>query len=418
MNGFRNWRVAQKIMTGLGLFALLAVFVAGFGAFELDTMADRSRALVDTRAESMKLAATANENKTRIHQIWYASVIENDAPDFQNMLGEIAAERRELESSLNALRPFMDGEDVARFAQVERALADYVRATDAIPALWRAGRREEAEDIVQHPAREAFATLDEALSAIVHHQDELLEAGAAEADAQSVSAMWTLILVSGLGLALIAGLVVWLVRSQITGPLGAMTGLMARLAKGDNGMEVPNSDRLDEIGDMARAVLVFRDAARAQTTAQAEKARADAEQKLVVDTLAEGLGSLAKGDLTCEIKAQFSGVYEQVKSNFNEAVASLRALIGSVIESSASLRTGAGEIAQASEDLARRTESNAASLEETSAALSQIDERIKASASASTRTVERADQAISTVDGGRSMADEAVQAMGRVSESA
>ncbi|WP_284734854.1 methyl-accepting chemotaxis protein, partial [Sphingosinicella terrae] len=32
--------------------------------------------------------------------------------------------------------------------------------------------------------------------------------------------------------------------------------------------------------------------------------------------------------------------------------------------------------------------------------------------------VERADQAISTVDGGRSMADEAVQAMGRVSESA
>jgi methyl-accepting chemotaxis protein len=89
-----------------------------------------------------------------------------------------------------------------------------------------------------------------------------------------------------------------------------------------------------------------------------------------------------------------------------------------VIESSHSLRTGSNEIAHASEDLARRTESNAASLEETSAALVQIDGRIKTTANAAGRTVLRADQAISTVAGGRSVADEAVQAMSRVRESA
>ncbi|MEW9855084.1 methyl-accepting chemotaxis protein, partial [Novosphingobium sp. M1R2S20] len=93
-------------------------------------------------------------------------------------------------------------------------------------------------------------------------------------------------------------------------------------------------------------------------------------------------------------------------------------LIGSVIESSHSLRTGSNEIAQASEDLARRTESNAASLEETSAALTQIDGRIKATAEAASRTVTRADEAISTVSGGRGVADEAVRAMSRVRESA
>lgn len=87
-------------------------------------------------------------------------------------------------------------------------------------------------------------------------------------------------------------------------------------------------------------------------------------------------------------------------------------------ESAAAIRTGSGEIAQASEDLARRTESNAASLEETAASVTQIDGRLKASATAASKTVERADQAISTVGGGRAVADEAVQAMGRVSESA
>jgi methyl-accepting chemotaxis protein len=93
-------------------------------------------------------------------------------------------------------------------------------------------------------------------------------------------------------------------------------------------------------------------------------------------------------------------------------------LIGSVVESSESLRNGSSEIAYASEDLARRTESNAASLEETSAALAQIDGRIKATAEAASRTVMRADEAITTVTSGRSVTDEAVQAMSRVRESA
>ncbi|MGN6124298.1 MAG: methyl-accepting chemotaxis protein, partial [Sphingomonas oligoaromativorans] len=47
-----------------------------------------------------------------------------------------------------------------------------------------------------------------------------------------------------------------------------------------------------------------------------------------------------------------------------------------------------------------------------------IDDRLKATAKAAARTVERADQAIATVGGGRSIADEAVQAMERVRASA
>lgn len=47
-----------------------------------------------------------------------------------------------------------------------------------------------------------------------------------------------------------------------------------------------------------------------------------------------------------------------------------------------------------------------------------MDGRLKATATAAGETVTRADQAISTVSGGRSVADPAVQAMGRVSESA
>jgi methyl-accepting chemotaxis protein len=132
--------------------------------------------------------------------------------------------------------------------------------------------------------------------------------------------------------------------------------------------------------------------------------------------------ALAAGDLESPI--QFTdytdcvGRMTKAMFTFRDTLTNLNVLIGSVTESASTISTGTSEIAQASEDLARRTESNAASLEETSAALVQIDGRLKTSATAAVQTVARADNAISTVDSGRAMAKDAVQAMERVSDSA
>jgi methyl-accepting chemotaxis protein len=214
------------------------------------------------------------------------------------------------------------------------------------------------------------------------------------------------------------GLSFYIARNGIVRPLLAVESNLRRLAEGNADVEVPCTGREDEVGQMCRAVQVLRDASLERNRLEAEKRRAEAEQKMVVDTLSEKLDHLAKGDLTASVDAEFRGDYATLKTNFNEAVSQLRELIGSVITSAEQLRTGSIEIAQASEDLARRTESNAASLEETAAGVGQMDGRLKATASAARDTVTRADQTKVTVASGRSVADEAVQAMGRVSDSA
>ncbi|WP_231029576.1 methyl-accepting chemotaxis protein [Sphingomonas sp. IC-56] len=210
----------------------------------------------------------------------------------------------------------------------------------------------------------------------------------------------------------------WLLSRTVAAPISKLTDVMKALASGDNSVRVNGTERGDELGGMAKAVLVFRDAAIEKQKADVAKAQADAEQQLVVTALETNLGKLASGDLRANITESFSPSYESVKTNFNAALESLRELIGSVSESAAAIRTGSGEIAQASEDLARRTEANAASLEETSAAVTQMDGRLRATAEAANRTVTRADGAISTVAGGRTVTDEAVQAMARVAEGA
>jgi methyl-accepting chemotaxis protein len=155
-----------------------------------------------------------------------------------------------------------------------------------------------------------------------------------------------------------------------------------------------------------------------EETAAAER-RAEAERlEKMVKEIGGGLSALAEGDLTHALTADFPPPYARIRQEYEEARVALSALIDAVTAGLGAIDTGSTEIARASEDLARRTESNAASLEETSAAVAQIDGRIRATAEAAGRTVSRADQAIATVSDGRSIADEAVQAMGRVSESA
>jgi methyl-accepting chemotaxis protein len=282
------------------------------------------------------------------------------------------------------------------------------------------GQRNENDDAKASLAKVDPLIMD--LSAqMTQFNDDQVASGktrSAELTDNSYGTVYTMLIVSLVSILVAMGFSYFVSRSGITLPLARLQAAMQALAGGNNRVEVPGTERGDELGAMAKTVLVFRDTAQAQEAAAAAKAVADAEQKMVVDTLGQNLGEVAKGDLTAEIAREFPADYAELKTNFNAALTSLRTLIGSVMESTSTIHTGSSEIAQASEDLARRTEANAASLEETSAAVTQMDERLKTMAASAGRTVERADGAISTVSGGRAIADEAVQAMTRVSESA
>ena len=223
-----------------------------------------------------------------------------------------------------------------------------------------------------------------------------------------------LALVMGLGATVIAaGLGVWY-RQAIANPYVTTVLRMEALAAGDLTSPIQFTEYRDCVGRLTKAMFSFRDTASAQIKANEEAER----HGEIVRGMTGNLRRLAEGDLTADIIEEYPTVYAGLRGNFNEALASLRSLLGAVTESTIAIRTGSGEIAQASENLARRTEANAASLEQTSAAITQMDQRLKATAEAAGRTVARADGATATVEGGREIVDQAVQAMKRVNESA
>ena len=137
----------------------------------------------------------------------------------------------------------------------------------------------------------------------------------------------------------------------------------------------------------------------------------------VVEGLAGGLARLAEGDLTCQLEPAFANQYERLRPDFNAAPRALQQATSAVSGNTAGDQAGTGEIAQAADDLSRRTEQQAASLEETAAALDEITATVK-------KTAEGAQQARDVVSAAKADADksgevvrEAVAAMGDIETS-
>ncbi|MEM7690114.1 MAG: methyl-accepting chemotaxis protein [Pseudomonadota bacterium] len=195
------------------------------------------------------------------------------------------------------------------------------------------------------------------------------------ADGSATTVGFTTLLLVVLALSL-AGAVVaatWLMSKHVLVPLSNTADTMQRMAAGDLAIGRGKSDRKDEIGTMHDAMQVFR------RSLEADRER-EAKQVHVVDTLSSALDKLAVGDLTARIEERFDDTNEKVRETFNTSVQRLAHSMGEVRASAQSVKSGSTEIRSASDDLSLRNTQQAASLEETAAALSEVTQLVKKSA--------------------------------------
>jgi methyl-accepting chemotaxis protein len=187
----------------------------------------------------------------------------------------------------------------------------------------------------------------------------------------------------------------WLLAARFRKRLETVIVATSEIAHGRTDVDLSESERKDEIGEMARSLAVLRDAtlAKVRLEGEAEQNRALSEDerrqraeeaaererqtRIAVGALAEGLHKLADGDMTHRIEQAFAGSLDQVRHDFNASVEKLQSALRSVGSNANAIQAGSAEIRSASDDLAKRTEQQAASVEETAAALEEITTSLK-----------------------------------------
>ncbi|WP_037085265.1 methyl-accepting chemotaxis protein [Neorhizobium vignae] len=239
---------------------------------------------------------------------------------------------------------------------------------------------------------------------------------------------------TSLGALLVIGIASLFALRILLRPLGVLTGVVHALAQGNDATEIPYAERRNEFGNIARALEVFREAARekqrlesrsaedrAETEAErrrndAEKQRVDREIDTAVSELGAALARLAQGDLSSTIETQYSGRLEQLRTDFNGSIVRLRDTLSHIRESTLSIQKSSADLSHSSTELSRRTETQAASLEETAAAVDEITATVRSSA----ERAREADLAVAvtkkSADSSGTVVSNAVAAMGRIEE--
>jgi methyl-accepting chemotaxis protein len=398
----RNISIIGKfllILSGFGLFTLIVAVYVGSQMWKIDSGYTALGAGPETA--SVK-TAQANRYLTAIHRSIADLMISRTDAQNQAAKAEIQADRQGFADSLDAAAKAAPSEAdnfqtlKTRGLEIvdqtcETAIKAGVAATDPTAIV-------ASQAIYLKDCDPAFLALT---TDIVAKVKTLMADANAKSDALtgvtkgSITATFVLIL-GGLAAVMLGGF--FAVRSWVVSPLKGLSSVMDRLAKGDLQVRVEGEDRRDELGGMARAVQVFKDAGleklrlaaeadalRGQTeqerrAAEEAKARAAKEQAEVVSSIGTGLERLSAGDLTFQIRHAFAPDYEKLRADFNGAMSQLQETMKTVIGRTHGLRSGGQEITQASDDLSKRTEQQAASLEETAAALDEITATVKKTA--------------------------------------
>ncbi|WP_438747879.1 methyl-accepting chemotaxis protein [Pararhizobium sp. O133] len=231
--------------------------------------------------------------------------------------------------------------------------------------------------------------------------------------------------------ALIILLAAFSIVRSVVGPVERLKASMRAIADEDVSGDVPETDRKDEIGQMAGVLVVLRDSVKERIGLREREAeqqnRLDDERRSNENRLQSGaqaqaeamatvggaLEKLASGDLTAEI-SRIAPEYSKLRDDFNTAVNALRGVIQSIAQSTEVVYESAGDISEAANNLSRRTEQQAAALEETAAALDEITSTVKSASERASEAREMVNETKGSAARSGDIVRNAVAAMSRI----
>jgi methyl-accepting chemotaxis protein len=457
-----NLSILKKVSLVVVLMGVAAAAIAAVGAQGLSSLGS---ALKDTgaREEVAREAMDLRVDIIAISRMTYQLALSPEkAADFaaetDKRSSEMLARLPKIASTANAtesqLLDKIKGTLDAYFTQIRAMVA--VAGSDAgkDPAVMKAelAKALDAQKVVTSAVKE-YSTLS--ATTLTASRDKALAASSLTMFVQIVTA--AVCIVAGVAVSFV------LARRGIVNPIRGLTAVMSDMAAGRRPDSIRGTDRKDEIGEMARALEVFRANEEHMRTMEAQEAALTAQSKdlqssisVIVAAAAAGdfsqrigkayddadlqrfagsvnelvanvdrgvtevrrvIAALADADLTHEMQGQFQGAFAELQGNVNQTMAVLRQTMQNILGAAGTITGNSGELSSAANQLARRTEQQAASLEETAAALEEITTTVKTSTQRANEASHMVRETKNSAGKSGDIVRNAIDAMGRIEQS-
>jgi methyl-accepting chemotaxis protein len=353
--------------------AILLFAMAGMGLLAVFNMRAINANTVDIATNWLPSVRVLGDLRAGV--ITYRNVIR------EHMLGENAEEKAATEKILATViesntkirqqyeQLITSPEERAIYADWSKTWDDYRKGTEEVMALSRrdAGKvAHDAHELNTQKVNKIGIESDNILKKDIDINNTGADKAKDDAAANYGSALMMLSII--LGAAVIAGIAVgfYLIRDVSNG-IASIVKPMQALGQGDLSVEIPHRGEKTEMGLMADALQVFKEALIAKKAAD-EAAAKDAEAKI------------ERGRRVDNITREFEQMIGDIVNNVSSASTQLEASAGSLSKTAARSQELSTTVASASEEASTNVQSVASATEELSSSVNEISRQVQESA--------------------------------------
>lgn len=404
-------KIFTRLAGLLGVLLLLMTGIAGFGLHGLSETRQNVEDVYRGNLIPFKQVSAVVENYYRIRIAVLEASISHDQQETKAHMDDIAkASDSVTKNWQDYLVSDMSSEEKAQAAKVEKLMDDFRHTREQVMSLLASGGPDDydrASEIITTGGAKTFADLRAALRDVSRYQET--DADRTFKESGDIFAQNRLVLMSGLLIALaIGGAAAWFIGRSITLPLGRIIGVMRELTNGNLSVDVSGQGRRDEVGDVARAVAVFKDG-----MAEAERLRAEqkaAEDKTAQERRLKREADQARQKRIEETIAEFDVAMKEALQTVTGTSTELQAMAQSMSATAEETARQSTAVAAASEQATSNVQTVAAAAEELSASVQEVGRQATQSSEVAGNAVSQAAATNGKIEG----LAEAVQKIGDV----
>ncbi|MFQ5534616.1 MAG: methyl-accepting chemotaxis protein [Sphingomonadales bacterium] len=195
-----------------------------------------------------------------------------------------------------------------------------------------------------------------------------------------------------------------IIATSLIGPLKQITEAMLRLSQGDKEVAIPNVEKRDELGEMARAVLVFKETAVEKDMLAAEAKQVEAEQQARDRQIKEERDERERREIEAknaeaaereerarrisDMVSDFEGKVVMILDRLTSSSTHMRGVAGTMVETAKRTDEQSKVVLNASEESSSYVETLAAATQQMTASINEISRQVQQSNNVAAKAVE------------------------------
>ncbi len=375
--------LAFKLYSIFALFALLTAAITALSEYNTRHSTELT--------QSIETASQAALNVERVNSLVYAVVMESrgiymstDLPVVKKYGDGLYKFSGQLLEVVKNWQSIVQEDDRSQFASFKERIDKFVEfrkelVRRAIEVSHEAGR-EWGDNDANRKVRTDLNKDLEALSKVYAERSKKI----AEDTALNRQLAFLLTCLGGLALILV-GVGVFIIARLVARPLSVITTTIKHVAEGAEGVDVPHTDRQDEIGALARAIRIFQEAM-------------DRNRNLNSQVL---LDSKARDERTRQIEVSvesFRSAIGSVLGAVNDSASGMRETAQSISGVAGVASGRASAAANATEQASSNVSAVASAAEELSASIEEIGRQVRQSAEVVEQAGQRTEKSVTEIE--------------------